>query len=127
MMEAVSTSETLLNCYQTTRRYNPEDSHLLNIRRHFKIKHPDFAKLDVSERQIKASNLLKHVSREHSRAEQSRAERSRAEQSGAEQSRAEQSRAEQSRAEQSRAQQSTAERSRAQRSKAEQSRAFLRK
>jgi hypothetical protein len=29
MMEAVQTSETLVNSYQSTRRYNPEDSHLL--------------------------------------------------------------------------------------------------
>jgi hypothetical protein len=28
MMEAASTSETLVNFYQTTWRYNPEDSHL---------------------------------------------------------------------------------------------------
>jgi hypothetical protein len=28
MMEAASTSETLVNLYQATRRYNPEDSHL---------------------------------------------------------------------------------------------------
>jgi hypothetical protein len=28
MMEAVRTSETMVNFYQTTRRYNPEDSHL---------------------------------------------------------------------------------------------------
>jgi hypothetical protein len=28
MMEAGRTSETLVNFYQTTRRYNPEDSHL---------------------------------------------------------------------------------------------------
>jgi hypothetical protein len=28
MMEAARTSETLVNIYQTTRRYNPEDSHL---------------------------------------------------------------------------------------------------
>jgi hypothetical protein len=27
-MEAARTSETLVNFYQTTRRYNPEDSHL---------------------------------------------------------------------------------------------------
>jgi hypothetical protein len=30
MMEAASTSETSLNFYQATRRYNPEDSHLHN-------------------------------------------------------------------------------------------------
>jgi hypothetical protein len=29
MMEAARSSETLVNLYQTTRRYNPEDSHLL--------------------------------------------------------------------------------------------------
>jgi hypothetical protein len=28
MMEAARTSETLVNFYQTTRRYNPEDSYL---------------------------------------------------------------------------------------------------
>jgi hypothetical protein len=28
MMEAAKTSEALVNFYQTTRRYNPEDSHL---------------------------------------------------------------------------------------------------
>jgi hypothetical protein len=28
MMEAERTSETLVNFYQTTRRYNPEDNHL---------------------------------------------------------------------------------------------------
>jgi hypothetical protein len=33
MMEAARTSETLVNIYQTTRRYNPEDSHLLTHRR----------------------------------------------------------------------------------------------
>jgi hypothetical protein len=30
MMEAARTSETLVNFYQTTRRYNPEDSHPLS-------------------------------------------------------------------------------------------------
>jgi hypothetical protein len=33
MMEAARTSETLVNYYQTTRRYNPEDSHLHTHRR----------------------------------------------------------------------------------------------
>jgi hypothetical protein len=33
MMEAERTSETLVNFYQTTRRYNPEDSHLHTHRR----------------------------------------------------------------------------------------------
>jgi hypothetical protein len=32
-MEAERTSETLVNFYQTTRRYNPEDSHLHTRRR----------------------------------------------------------------------------------------------
>jgi hypothetical protein len=30
-MEAARTSETLVNFYQTTRRYNPEDGHLQTI------------------------------------------------------------------------------------------------
>jgi hypothetical protein len=33
MMEASSTSETSVNFYQTTRRNNPEDSHLYTRRR----------------------------------------------------------------------------------------------
>jgi hypothetical protein len=33
MIEAARTSETLVNFYQTTRRYNPEDSHLRTHRR----------------------------------------------------------------------------------------------
>jgi hypothetical protein len=33
MMDAASTSETSANFYQTTRRYNPEDSHLHTRRR----------------------------------------------------------------------------------------------
>jgi hypothetical protein len=33
MMEATRTSETLVNFYQSTRRYNPEDSHLRTHRR----------------------------------------------------------------------------------------------
>jgi hypothetical protein len=33
MMEASRTSETLVNFYQTTWRYNPEDSHLRTHRR----------------------------------------------------------------------------------------------
>jgi hypothetical protein len=33
MMEAARTSETLVNFYQTTRSYNPEDSHLRTHRR----------------------------------------------------------------------------------------------
>jgi hypothetical protein len=31
MMEAERTTETLVNVYQTTRRYNPEDSHLRTV------------------------------------------------------------------------------------------------
>jgi hypothetical protein len=33
MMEAASTSETSVNFFQTTRRNNPEDSHLHTCRR----------------------------------------------------------------------------------------------
>jgi hypothetical protein len=33
MMQAASTSETSVNFYQTTRRYNPEDSYLHTHRR----------------------------------------------------------------------------------------------
>jgi hypothetical protein len=33
MMKAAGTSETLVNFYQTTRRNNPEDSHLHTRRR----------------------------------------------------------------------------------------------
>jgi hypothetical protein len=33
MMEAARTSDTLVNFYQTTRRYNSEDSHLRTHRR----------------------------------------------------------------------------------------------
>jgi hypothetical protein len=33
MMEAARTSEMLVNLYQTTRRYNPEDGHLHTRRR----------------------------------------------------------------------------------------------
>jgi hypothetical protein len=33
MMEAASTSETSVNLCQTTRRYNPEDSHIHTRRR----------------------------------------------------------------------------------------------
>jgi hypothetical protein len=33
MMEAARTSETLVNFYQTTRHYNPKDSHLRTHRR----------------------------------------------------------------------------------------------
>jgi hypothetical protein len=37
MMEAARTSETLVNFYKTTRRYNPEDSHL-RTHRHENLK-----------------------------------------------------------------------------------------
>jgi hypothetical protein len=33
MMKAIQTSETLVNSYQSTRHYNPEDSHLYSHRR----------------------------------------------------------------------------------------------
>jgi hypothetical protein len=42
-MEAASTSETSVNFYQTTWRYNPEDSHLHTRRR----ENPKFHKTSV--------------------------------------------------------------------------------
>jgi hypothetical protein len=42
MMEAARTSETLVNFYQTTRRYNPEDSHLRTYRRENLKSYQDF-------------------------------------------------------------------------------------
>jgi hypothetical protein len=35
MLEATRTSETLVNFYQTTRRYSPEESHLRTHRREY--------------------------------------------------------------------------------------------
>jgi hypothetical protein len=40
MMEAASTSETSVNVYQTTRRNNPEDSHLRLLNGLIKLVHP---------------------------------------------------------------------------------------
>jgi hypothetical protein len=39
MMEAASTSETLVNFYQITWRYNPEDSHLRTGVMFMKMRH----------------------------------------------------------------------------------------
>jgi hypothetical protein len=42
MVEAENTSETSVNFYQTTRRNNPEDSHI-HVRRRENLKsHPEF-------------------------------------------------------------------------------------
>jgi hypothetical protein len=50
MMEAAGTSETLVNFYQTTRRYSPEDSHNLpphRLQKHaalyFRVNHVTFS------------------------------------------------------------------------------------
>jgi hypothetical protein len=48
MMEAARTSETLVNFFQTTRRYNPEDSHLRTHRRE-NLKSCGFQNVSVSE------------------------------------------------------------------------------
>jgi hypothetical protein len=45
MMEAAKTSETFVNFYQTTRRCNPEDSHL-HIRRRKNLKSYRFRKFE---------------------------------------------------------------------------------
>jgi hypothetical protein len=43
MVEVARISETLVNFYQTTRRYNPEDSHLHRITfPGFELCHPEF-------------------------------------------------------------------------------------
>jgi hypothetical protein len=47
MMEAARTSETLVNLYQTTRRYNPEDSYLHTHRRQNLKSYKDFTVRDV--------------------------------------------------------------------------------
>jgi hypothetical protein len=44
MMEAARTSETLVNFYQTTRRYNPEDS---NLRTHHRENLKSYIKWDT--------------------------------------------------------------------------------
>jgi hypothetical protein len=45
--EAASTSETLVNFYQTTRRYNPEDSHLHAGRRENLKSHNSFDRFQL--------------------------------------------------------------------------------
>jgi hypothetical protein len=39
MMEAIQTSETAVNSHQSKRRYNPEDSHLQDIKVFFFVSH----------------------------------------------------------------------------------------
>jgi hypothetical protein len=49
-MEAARTSETLVNFYQTTRRCNPEDSHLRAHRReNLKSYYPYLTLLDLTQ------------------------------------------------------------------------------
>jgi hypothetical protein len=43
IMEAARSSETLVNFYRTTRRYNPEDSHLRTNRRENLKSYSDFS------------------------------------------------------------------------------------
>jgi hypothetical protein len=42
MMEAVQSSETLVNLYQSTRRYSPEDSHLQGDKHYRSVKSVEF-------------------------------------------------------------------------------------
>jgi hypothetical protein len=52
-MEAARTSETLVNFYQTSRRYNPEDSHLRTHRReNFKSYLFDLNNTDIRDMKI---------------------------------------------------------------------------
>jgi hypothetical protein len=53
MMEAARTSETLVNFCQTTRRYNPEDSHLHIV-----------SSFDVSQTEY-VSEYVTHATYEH--------------------------------------------------------------
>jgi hypothetical protein len=46
MMEAARTSETLVNFYQTSRRYNAEDSHLRSHRRENLIRAMSFMEVN---------------------------------------------------------------------------------
>jgi hypothetical protein len=48
MIEAARTSETLVHFYQTTRRYNPEDSHLRTHRRENLKSYATIIKLTVA-------------------------------------------------------------------------------
>jgi hypothetical protein len=57
MMEAARTSETLVNFCQTTRRYNPEDSHLkknLKLKKYtdLKMKYNLICSVNVTGKQI---------------------------------------------------------------------------
>jgi hypothetical protein len=56
MMVAARTSETLVNFYQTTRLYNPEDSHL-RTHRHENLKSYEIISV-YSENRTKPINML---------------------------------------------------------------------
>jgi hypothetical protein len=55
MMEAARTSETLLNFYQTTRRYNPEDSRLR------KCMYENWSEAEVTVETIEIAKLKQQV------------------------------------------------------------------
>jgi hypothetical protein len=57
MMEAARTSETLVNFYQTARRYNPEDSHLSSEM--FSATFKDFFFL-AQEMAVSGTVIMKH-------------------------------------------------------------------
>jgi hypothetical protein len=57
MMEAAKSSETMVNFYQTTRRYNPEDS-LLRTNRRENLKSYYVPKIIFHERIIESCTLL---------------------------------------------------------------------
>jgi hypothetical protein len=57
-MEAARTSTTLVNFYQTTRRYNPEDSHF-HPRRRENLKPPHTYPLSLSTCEGKSKSAIK--------------------------------------------------------------------
>jgi hypothetical protein len=63
MVEAASTSETLVNFYQTTRRNNPEDSHV-HTRRRENLKSHEISLLRTTTSSLLGTGLGGRITRE---------------------------------------------------------------